>query len=426
MTDSPSSSSPPKPSSSFAPRYLFLSPQREDLLATRGQVLPSLLKQSGSSASLFALGRRQSFDWDDEALTPTRPELRRKSTIPAAVLLTPEMRSQRLIGHSNPRYDWQQYLKSDDELSSIKKGGLRDYYKHINALCLRFMYIDRLLDSSLPHNLIQEYDHENAPVDIPATIPEEPAHSASPPIDRASAASLQALASGQSTPPARVKRTQKSLFRISDDEETPLLNEESENPKPRDDATWKKAREEAGADDDEEDGERIIQVAIYVNLAANTALLAGKIVVMLLTSSLSVLASLVDAALDFLSTGIIWTTSWLMTRRDPYAYPVGRSRLEPLGVLVFSVIMVTSFFQVALECLQTLLGSEHTVVQLGWPAIAIMASTVIIKFGCWLWCRLIKNSGVQALAQDAMTDVVFNIFSIIFPLSKSYEYNLAN
>ena len=40
-----------------------------------------------------------------------------------------------------------------------------------------------------------------------------------------------------------------------------------------------------------------------------------------------------------------------------------------------------------------------------------MASTVLIKFGCWLWCRLIKNSSVQALAQDAMTDVVFNIFS---------------
>ncbi|KAI4122900.1 MAG: hypothetical protein LQ347_006342 [Umbilicaria vellea] len=49
-----------------------------------------------------------------------------------------------------------------------------------------------------------------------------------------------------------------------------------------------------------------------------------------------------------------------------------------------------------------------------------MASTVLIKFGCWLWCRMIKNSSVQALAQDAMTDVVFNIFSIIFPLIGYY------
>lgn len=130
------------------------------------------------------------------------------------------------------------------------------------------------------------------------------------------------------------------------------------------------------------------------------------------------LASLVDAALDFLSTIIVWTTTRLIARRDQYQYPVGRGRLEPIGVLVFSVIMVTSFFQVALECLSRLNSGDHSIINLGLPAIVIMSSTVFIKALCWLWCRLIKNSSVQALAQDAMTDVIFNIFSIIFPLSK--------
>ena len=101
-----------------------------------------------------------------------------------------------------------------------------------------------------------------------------------------------------------------------------------------------------------------------------------------------------------------------------------RNRLTPkslsLGVLVFSVIMITSFFQVFLECFNRLTSPDHTIIQLGLPAIIIMASTVFIKLGCWFWCRLIKNSSVQALAQDAMTDVVFNIFSIIFPLVGYY------
>lgn len=78
--------------------------------------------------------------------------------------------------------------------------------------------------------------------------------------------------------------------------------------------------------------------------------------------------------------------------------------------------MVTSFFQVALECFNRIISDDHTIIELGLPAIAIMSSTVLIKALCWLWCRLIKNSSVQALAQDAMTDVIFNIFSIIFPL----------
>ena len=82
--------------------------------------------------------------------------------------------------------------------------------------------------------------------------------------------------------------------------------------------------------------------------------------------------------------------------------------------------MITSFFQVFLECFNRLTGPDHTIVQLGIPAIIIMASTVVLKLGCWFWCRLIKNSSVQALAQDAATDVIFNAFSILFPLIGYY------
>lgn len=83
-----------------------------------------------------------------------------------------------------------------------------------------------------------------------------------------------------------------------------------------------------------ESGDRVVQIAIYVNLAANTILLIGKIVVIILTSSLSVLASLVDAALDFLSTAIVFVTTRMIKHQDQHRYPVGRRRLEPIGVLV--------------------------------------------------------------------------------------------
>ena len=200
------------------------------------------------------------------------------------------------------------------------------------------------------------------------------------------------------------------------DEETRLLDSGNGKDHP-------KASEHEAAEDDGVDGQSpVVTVAIYINLAANAILLAGKIVVIVLTSSLSVLASLVDAALDFLSTAIVWTTTRIISRQDEYSYPVGRRRLEPVGVLIFSIIMITAFFQVALQCFQRLTSDDHSIVELGLPAIIIMSSTVLIKFGCWLWCRLINNSSVQALAQDAMTDVVFNIFSIIFPLGIFFPF----
>ena len=288
----------------------------------------------------------------------------------------------------------------------------RHYYESNNRLISSYLYIDRLLDSSLPHSLIQEYNQPVGPgVAIPQTISEESSSPLSGELDPSINAIDKPTENGYSTK-VRVKRTPKALYKLPN-EDTPLLGDgAADGPFPE--------NVEFFADEEAESGSPVVTVAIYINLAANAILLAGKIAVIVLTSSLSVLASLVDAALDFLSTAIVWTTTKLISQQDQYAYPVGRRRLEPIGVLVFSIIMITSFFQVALECFSRLNSGDHSIVQLGIPSIVIMASTVFIKFGCWLWCRLIKNSSVQALAQDAMTDVVFNIFSIIFPILGYY------
>lgn len=332
------------------------------------------------------------------------------------VLMTPQMRSMRLIGNSNPRYRWEQYYKSDEELKKMTKP-VRQYYERNNHLISSYLYIDRLLDSSLPHHLIQEYNHHhdgNGDMSIPNTIAEEQSSASSLKDEHHPSVDRKPTANGHTDQTkVKLKRTPKALYKLPD-ENTPLLGEDMEDSR-------KAPRLQNGDDDDgAESGSKVVTVAIYINLAANAILLAGKIAVIVLTSSLSVLASLVDAALDFLSTAIVWVTTKLISRQDQHSYPVGRRRLEPLGVLVFSVIMITSFFQVLLQCFNRLTGPDHTIVQLGIPAIVIMASTVFLKLGCWFWCRLIKNSSVQALAQDAMTDVVFNIFSIIFPLVGYY------
>lgn len=284
----------------------------------------------------------------------------------------------------------------------------RQYYERNNHLICSYLYVDRLLDSSLPHNLIQEYNQPvNPNTDISSSSEDNLPSPRSGQLDVSVNLLDRPQSNGYSTK-VKVKRTAKDLYKVPH-EETPLLG----------DGKGPKALELA-EESKEESGSPIVTFAIYLNLAANLVLLIGKIAVIVLTSSLSVLASLVDAALDFLSTAIVWTTTKLISRQDSYAYPVGRRRLEPIGVLVFSVIMITSFFQVALECFNRLTGPDHSVVSLGLPSIIIMASTVFIKAGCWFWCRLIKNSSVQALAQDAMTDVVFNVFSIIFPIIGSF------
>ncbi|KAI2635363.1 hypothetical protein GGS21DRAFT_77795 [Xylaria nigripes] len=373
-------------------------------------------------------------DAAEDELRRTPADERRLSQI----LNSSSVRSMRLIGNSNLRYRWEQYWKSEDKLKALKKP-LRQYYERTNYLIQQYLYIDRLLDSSLPHDLLNEYNgvpcSSSRGVEVPGTIMEEGgvfaqsssvlASSGSPGEALASSSSSpqskvkigelgRNLLSRQESPPKKVKRTPEDIYRAP--EITPLLynNEGEDHSTPKAEIPWLED------EDNVDSNSPIVTWAIYVNFAANILLLGGKIAVIASVSSLSVLASLVDAVLDFLSTIIVWITTILISRQDQYRYPVGRRRLEPLGILVFSVVMITSFSQVFLQSIQRLMSPDHNIIKLGIPSISIMVGTIVIKGVCWLWCRLVKNSSVQALASDAATDVIFNTGSILFPIIGFY------
>ena len=176
----------------------------------------------------------------------------------------------------------------------------------------------------------------------------------------------------------------------------------------------------------EEETSRSVQFAININLFINILLLAGKGVAVLSSNSVSLIASFVDSALDLLSTIIIFATSKAIAYRSwrtIYKYPVGKQRLEPLGVVIFSVLMIASFVQVFIESV----GRLHEVLATGrqdsdsaaslpFIGVAFMLATIGIKTVMWLLYRSSKSSGVRAVAQDAENDVVFNVASLIFPI----------
>jgi cation diffusion facilitator family transporter len=160
--------------------------------------------------------------------------------------------------------------------------------------------------------------------------------------------------------------------------------------------------------------------AINLNVIVNILLLAAKGVAALYSHSLSLIASLVDSALDLLCTVIIWTTNkvvgWRLTKLKK-KFPVGRRRLEPIGILVFSIIMVISFMQILKESVEKLMpGGSHKVAELPPAAIFAMVATIVVKGTIWFGCARVKTTQVQALAQDCKTDVYFNTLSLLFPL----------
>lgn len=169
--------------------------------------------------------------------------------------------------------------------------------------------------------------------------------------------------------------------------------------------------------------ERTAKIAINVNVLANIALVIAKLIASFSSGSLSLIASLVDSVLDLVCTLIVWTTNKLVQWRLSALqrkFPVGRRRLEPLGILVFSIIMVISFLQILQESVQKLMPGKGSADMLPPVAIGALLATIIVKGIIGLCCIPIKTTQVQALVQDAKTDVVFNSLSLLFPVIGYY------
>ncbi|VVT54213.1 uncharacterized protein SAPINGB_P003963 [Magnusiomyces paraingens] len=323
-----------------------------------------------------------------------------------------EMRPFHLVGFSSPFCDWEAYRKPDEVLETIQNKEVREFYEKQNALIDRYMEIDRLLDSGLQIDMLREYgsdlaetheviqEEEEVPTGSSTESLTTVANGGSAIINHTTGGNGIRSGSGNSST-SKLKLTARQGVPGRIDQESPLVNNGQ----------------------DRESQSQIVMFAIYVNLVINVFLLAGKIAVALLTDSLTIVASLVDSVLDFLSTAIIWVSTRLVERRDwrtKHLYPVGRTRLEPIGVLVFSILIIVSFLQVGDEAVQRLLWGQRIAVAIGIGSVAIMAVTVVAKVFCWLWCKTIDSSAVQALAQDALSDIVFNTFSIIMPLTGHY------
>lgn len=344
------------------------------------------------------------------------------------------MRPLKLIGHVKRLIDWKKYRMSDEDVEKIKNRKLKDFYTEQNDMIDRYEDIDMLLDTGVQLEMIQNYaDNTSTDTSVGVSSDEEipiaPSYYGQPDTanqnmnisnSNSNSNSNESSNSGNSqllTIPKgqKLKRSNSVDTRSSHSSKRGSLNR----------TRHIQLSAVPGNIDLEgakilgtphESTSAIVKWAIYFNFALNVVLLFGKIVVVYMTNSLSLVASLVDSVLDFMSTLIIFFANKYAAKRSS-RFPVGRKQLEPIGVLIFSIVIILSFAQVLIESFKQLFGNdEEEVVTLSNTAIIIMVTTIGTKFFGYELCKNINNSSVQALVEDAKTDIVFNTFSLIFPL----------
>ncbi|XP_073103971.1 metal tolerance protein 4 isoform X2 [Elaeis guineensis] len=157
------------------------------------------------------------------------------------------------------------------------------------------------------------------------------------------------------------------------------------------------------------------EFAMRISNYANIALLALKIYATIRSGSIAIAASTLDSLLDLMAGGILWFTHLSMKNINIYKYPIGKLRVQPVGIIIFAAIMATLGFQVLVQALERLIENEApekmSHAQLVW-LYSIMLSATVVKLALWLYCRTSGNTIVRAYAKDHYFDVVTNVLGL--------------
>ncbi|KAJ6793631.1 metal tolerance protein 5 [Iris pallida] len=175
-----------------------------------------------------------------------------------------------------------------------------------------------------------------------------------------------------------------------------------------------------------EDRERMARnetFAIRISNIANMVLFAAKVYASIRSRSLAIFASTLDSLLDLLSGFILWFTALSMQTPNPYQYPIGKRRMQPLGILVFASVMATLGLQIIYQSVLSLISDEGefslTKEQETW-VVNIMLSVTVVKLLLAVYCRSFTNEIVKAYAQDHLFDVITNVIGLVAAILANY------
>ncbi|XAR68629.1 hypothetical protein NMG60_11003822 [Bertholletia excelsa] len=174
----------------------------------------------------------------------------------------------------------------------------------------------------------------------------------------------------------------------------------------------------SGASKEEQESREQAQHERAMNISnwANIFLLALKVYATIKSGSLAIAASTLDSLLDLMAGGILWFTHLSMKNVNIYKYPIGKLRVQPVGIIIFAAVMATLGFQVLVKAVEQLIGDKPpdkmTLNQLIW-LYAIMLTATGVKLVLWIYCRSSGNKIVRAYAKDHYFDVVTNVVGLV-------------
>ena len=157
-----------------------------------------------------------------------------------------------------------------------------------------------------------------------------------------------------------------------------------------------------------------IRFATYLSFFLNFCLMIAKSIAVSTSISYTLISSLADSFLDLIAGTIISCSAAhsKFTREDLFKYPVGKSRVSTVGILVFSVLMACCAVYIILQCVMSLIKHEISPMPTN-TAIYIMFGTIFLKFIMWISYGNLGHEFTSTLAEDHRNDVLTNSLGLL-------------
>ncbi|KAJ2904670.1 uncharacterized protein MKZ38_007411 [Zalerion maritima] len=179
-----------------------------------------------------------------------------------------------------------------------------------------------------------------------------------------------------------------------------------------------------GADDEERQGveetARVapkIKFAVYASFGVNFCLFIIQMYAAISTGSLALFATAADAFMDLVSSFVMLITSRLAARPSIYKYPVGRRRIETIGIILFCALMTTVAIQLIIESARSLGEGEHEAAELHIIPLIFVGVAIFSKTCMMIYCFTYrKYPSVHVFFIDHRNDIVVNIFGLVMSI----------
>ncbi|KAI9054943.1 hypothetical protein LZ554_002086 [Drepanopeziza brunnea f. sp. 'monogermtubi'] len=175
--------------------------------------------------------------------------------------------------------------------------------------------------------------------------------------------------------------------------------------------------EEAAEVEDQKENGGKIKFAVYGSTSVNLFLFVIQVYAAVSTGSLSLFGTAADAFMDLVSSTVMLITSRMARKPSLQKYPVGRKRVETVGIILFCALMTTVSIELIIESARSLAGGPRNDDTLKLIPLLFVGIAIFSKGCMFVYCFLLRRYPSAAIfMQDHRNDIVVNIFGLIMSI----------